>query len=163
MKKKILFSCLILLVVAQVQAIVSNSKTISYPKLSKVKSNKNIQKVNKVTSENIELFKKTEDTTVYAETSLKVKPEYPGGVETFKAHINIVLENPKNIKGEIVVCFIIEKNGSLSKIKVLKGIDDETDKEILKVLKHSPKWKPGEKDGQKVRCMIPLFLTINGQ
>ena len=61
-----------------------------------------------------------------------------------------------------VTFIIVEKNGSLSRVAILKGIDEETDKEILKVLKESPKWKSGEKEGQKVRCLIPLFITING-
>jgi len=163
MKKKLIFRCILFLIVFQVQATVANTKSKNYIKIAKAKSNVSIYKIEKVTSINIELFKKTEDTTVHADTNLEVKPEYPGGVETFNAHVNIVLENPKNKKGEIFVAFIVEKNGSLSKITILKGIDEETDKEILKVLKHSPKWKPGEKDGQKVRCMIPLFLTINGE
>ena len=154
MKKKTLFLSIALLIVLVAQHIVAEIKPVSYPKFIKAKSSKNYYK--------FELSNKKEDTLIYAESNLDVKPEYPGGVETYKAHVNIVLKNPKNIKGDIFVAFIVEKNGSLSRVAILKGIDEETDKEILKVLKESPKWKSGEKEGQKVRCLIPLFITING-
>ena len=130
MKKKTLFLSIALLIVLVAQNIVAEIKPVSYPKFIKAKSSINIYK--------FELSNKKEDTLIYAESNLDVKPEYPGGVETYKAHVNIVLKNPKNIKGDIFVAFIVEKNGSLSRVAILKGIDEETDKEILKVLKESP-------------------------
>ena len=159
MKKKTLFLSIALLIVLVAQNIVAEIKPVSYPKFIKAKSSINIYK--------FELSNKKEDTLIYAESNLDVKPEYPGGVETFNAHVNIFLKKSINKKDSTVfMIFIVEKNGELSNIKIIKGIDaqtdEQTDKEIIEIVKNSPKWKPGEKDGQKVRCLIPLFITING-
>jgi hypothetical protein len=55
----------------------------------------------------------------------------------------------KDIKGKIYTTFIIEKDGSISDIKILRDLGYGTGKEIIRVLKLSPKWSPGIKDGKK--------------
>ncbi|MFN3754772.1 energy transducer TonB [Flavobacterium sp.] len=162
MKAKLLFSCLFYLLFLA-QTVVANTHPTNWSEFTKAKSNKIIYQIDKFNFETRALSIKQEDTLLYLDSSLKVKPEYPGGVTTFNAHINIVLKNPKSKKGDVLVNFIVEKDGSLSNIKILKGLDDETDNEIYEVLKNSPKWKPAEQSGEKVRCIMPLFLTINGR
>lgn len=164
MKKKLLYTSLSLLIFLVAQNTVAKIKLSNYndgtiPKSTII--------IDKTTSENSELFNKVEDTVIYIDTNLDVKPEFPGGIETFNAHVNIFLKKSINKKDSTVfMIFIVEKNGELSDIKIIKGIDaqtdEQTDKEIIEIVKNSPKWKPGEKDGQKVRCVMPFILTING-
>jgi hypothetical protein len=163
MQKKLLFTSLLFLFFLLTQNTVAKIKLSNYPDSKIAKSGKTI---NKIASKNIELFKQVEDTIIYSDANLDLKPEYPGGVETFNAHVNIFLKKIKNKKDNVFMIFIVEKNGELSNIKIMRGIDaetdEQTDKEIIEIVKKSPKWKAGEKEGQKVRCLMPLFLTING-
>lgn len=155
------------MIVLQTKANVFNTKLVLYPIGIEVKYNKNIYQIYKVIQEDIESGNKQKDTTLYLDTNLDVKPEYPGGNETFNAHVNIFLKKSINKKDSTVfMIFKVEKNGELSNIKIMRGIDaqtdEQTDKEIIEIVKNSPKWKPGEKEGQKVRCVMPFILTING-
>jgi len=60
------------------------------------------------------------------------------------------------IQGRVVVEFIIEKDGSVSSVKIVKSLDDAIDSEVVKVVKASPKWKAGIRDGEKVRVKIAV-------
>ena len=60
------------------------------------------------------------------------------------------------IQGTVLVQFIIEKDGKVTNVKVVKGIDEELDAEALKVVEASPKWKAGKVSGSKVRSVITL-------
>ena len=69
------------------------------------------------------------------------------------------------VQGTVMVRFIIEKDGSLSDIKVVKGVDEELDAEAVKVISASPKWKPGKMSGEKVRSVltIPVEFRLEKQ
>ena len=60
------------------------------------------------------------------------------------------------IQGRVTVDFIIEKDGSITDVKVLKGVDDQLDAEAVKVVTASPKWKPGRVNGNKVRTSMSI-------
>ena len=60
------------------------------------------------------------------------------------------------IQGTVMVQFVIEKDGKVTDVKVVKGVDEELDAEALKVVQASPKWKPGKYGGVKVRTSITL-------
>lgn len=60
------------------------------------------------------------------------------------------------IQGRVMVDFIIEKDGRLTNVKVVKGVSEELDAEAVKVISASPKWKPGRVDGEKVRTSMTL-------
>ncbi len=60
------------------------------------------------------------------------------------------------IQGQVIVEFIIEKDGSISNVKVTKGIEDSLDNEALRVISASPKWKAGVLGGQKVRVKFSI-------
>ena len=59
-------------------------------------------------------------------------------------------------QGRVQVDFIIEKDGSISNVRVSKGVSDELDAEAVKVISASPKWKPGRVDGEKVRTSMTI-------
>jgi hypothetical protein len=64
------------------------------------------------------------------------------------------------IKGNLYVTFIVEKNGSLSELKILKDIGYGTGEEAIRVLKLSPNWIPGTVDGKPVRVEYSLPIQI---
>lgn len=67
-----------------------------------------------------------------------------------------------NLQGRVYLQFVIEKDGSLSNIKVLKSIDPELDNEAVRVLQGSPNWNPGKIDGTPVRVFVyfPISFTL---
>jgi TonB family protein len=60
------------------------------------------------------------------------------------------------IQGTVMVQFIIEKDGRVSDVKVIKGVDPELDAEAVRVIEASPKWKPGKMSGNRVRAALTL-------
>lgn len=64
------------------------------------------------------------------------------------------------IQGRVIVEFIVEKTGELSSVKVVKSVDDALDAEAVKVVKASPKWKPGIKGGEPVRVKITVPIEF---
>lgn len=83
------------------------------------------------------------------------KPTYPGGEEAMLKFINNNLCYPGGalddmIEGTVYVRFVVEKDGSLTELQVLRGISSAFDKAAVAVIKQMPKWKPAKKDGKVV-------------
>jgi hypothetical protein len=91
-----------------------------------------------------------------------VKPEFPGGMGAFYQYIgkNYNMPNVKKLEGKVYITYIIDTDGSIVDIKVLGDIGYETGQEAIRVLKNSPKWKPAEQNGQKVRCSFSLPISL---
>lgn len=89
------------------------------------------------------------------------EPEFPGGKEGLKKFIiknfNIPSHTPN---GTMVTKFIIQKNGSLTDIQILKGITVETAAEIIRVLKCSPKWNPSSFGSQATSSSYILNIIV---
>jgi Gram-negative bacterial TonB protein C-terminal len=102
------------------------------------------------------------DNTVHNTAGIDVKPEYPEGYQEFYKFIgnNYNTPNVKGLSGKVYVTFVIEKDGSLSGIQVLRDSGYATGKEAIRVLELSPKWMPGEQNGQKARCAFSLPISI---
>lgn len=88
-------------------------------------------------------------------------PEYPGGdaalLKWISEHINyptIAAEN--GIQGRVSCSFVIERDGSVTDVQVVRPVDPNLDKEAIRVLKSMPKWKPGEQRGKPVRVKYSL-------
>ena len=60
------------------------------------------------------------------------------------------------VQGTVTVGFIIEKDGKVTDVRVIKGVSEELDAEALKVVSASPKWKPGRVSGNKVRASLTI-------
>jgi protein TonB len=103
-----------------------------------------------------------EDNTVYNTAGIEVKPEFPGGMEKFYSFIqrNYQMPDEEGLKGKVYVTFVVEKDGSLTDIKVLRDIGYGTGKEAVRVLKATPRWNPGEQNGKKVRCTFSLPISL---
>jgi TonB family protein len=95
-------------------------------------------------------------------------PEYPGGVEAMMKYIAENVKYPeeakdKNIAGRVFLAFVVEKDGSVSNVKVLRGIGGGCDEEAARVINSMPKWKPGKQKGKPVRVsfQIPIYFKLD--
>ena len=84
--------------------------------------------------------------------------------EYFRKHVNYPPQARRmGIQGRVFVQFTVDKDGSLTDIKVSRGIGAGCDEEALRILKNHPKWKPGKQRGRpvKVRMTIPVIFRLN--
>jgi len=103
-----------------------------------------------------------EDNQIYNTAGIEVKPEFPGGMAKFYKYVgdNYRAPDEDGLKGKIYVTFVVEKDGSLTDIKVLRDIGYGTGKEAIRVLDRSPRWNPGVQNGKPVRVLYSLPITI---
>jgi protein TonB len=103
-----------------------------------------------------------DDNTIYNTAGIEVKPDFPGGIEKFYKFVgnNYVTPEEEGLKGKVYVTFVVEKDGSLTDIKVIRDIGYGTGKEAIRVLKKSPRWAPGVQNGKPVRVLFSLPITI---
>ena len=83
-------------------------------------------------------------------------PEFPGGHEAMMTYIAKQLKYPEeavenNIQGRVFIAFVVERDVSISEVKVLRGIGAGCDKEAVRVVMGMPKWLPGKQKGKMVR------------
>ncbi len=109
----------------------------------------------------------TEDNGIRDFASVEVMPEFPGGQSAWGKYLQKTMKYPpiareNNITGRVIVSFVVEKNGDLSDIKVLRGIGGGCDEEAVRVLKAAPSWKPGIQNGRSVRVQytMPIFFQL---
>jgi TonB family protein len=95
-------------------------------------------------------------------------PEFPGGMEALIEHVgkNIVYPEEakkKEIQGRVFIGFIVEKDGSINEVKVLRSIGGGCDEEAVRVIKGMPKWKPGMQEGKPVRVsyQMPIVFKLD--
>lgn len=94
-------------------------------------------------------------------------PEFPGGVEAMMKYMAENVKYPEKAKdeeisGRVFISFVIEKDGSVSNVKVLRGIGGGCDEEAVRVISSMPKWKPGKQKGEAVRVsyQIPIMFKL---
>ena len=107
---------------------------------------------------------KGNDQLVYDVNGIDVKPEFPEGLEKLNSYIKenllkIGFETPTKSKTRSFATFVVEKEGSLSDIKIYGKIDSLQSEELIKILKNSPKWNPGKQNGNIVRVLYLLQLN----
>jgi len=111
----------------------------------------------------IEVEKKIDRNYIYS--LVEKMPEFPGGEEKM---FNFIRKNLRysaemlesGIQGRVICRLVIEKNGRISNVEVLKSLSPACDKEAVRVIKLMPKWIPGEQDGKKVRVnyILPVLF-----
>lgn len=103
-----------------------------------------------------------EDNNIYNTAGIEVKPDFPGGLDKFYKFIGKNFQTPEEegLSGKIFVTFVVEKDGSLTDIKVVRDIGYGTGKEAIRVLKSCPKWNPGVQNGKPVRVQYSLPINI---
>ncbi len=104
-----------------------------------------------------------DDNLIYNTAGIEVKPNFPGGLEKFYQFFNNNFQIPdeEGLKGKIYATFVVEKDGTLSEIKILRDIGYGTGKECIRVLKLSPKWIPGKQNGKIVRVLYSMPFPIS--
>ncbi|HEU0137282.1 MAG TPA: energy transducer TonB [Flavobacterium sp.] len=102
-----------------------------------------------------------DDNQIYNTAGIEVKPDFPGGINKFYNYVanNFKFEE-EGVSGRVFVTFVVEKDGSLTDIKVVRDIGFGSGAEAIRVLKKSPRWIPGEQNGKKVRVLYSLPIAI---
>lgn len=105
------------------------------------------------------------DNTVYNSAGLQVQPEFPGGIQAFYGYVMKNFRTPEleqDMTAKIYVSFVVEKDGSITAIKILRDPGYGLGKEAERVLKSiKTKWSPGIQNGKPVRASYNLPITIN--
>ncbi|OFY52189.1 MAG: hypothetical protein A2W85_00345 [Bacteroidetes bacterium GWF2_41_31] len=101
-------------------------------------------------------------------TMVDSMPEYPGGMNAMMSFLSSNITYPQQAKndtisGRVFINFIIEKDGSVTNVKVLRGIGSGCDEEAVRVISSMPKWKPGMQNGEAVRVSynIPIKFALH--
>ncbi|UKK57650.1 M56 family metallopeptidase [Prevotella communis] len=92
-------------------------------------------------------------------------PEFPGGQEALMQFLRQEVKYPKEaeekgLQGRVVVRYIIEKDGSISEVEIVKSVNEYLDAEAIRVVKAMPKWKPGKQNGEPVRVKFTIPVTF---
>lgn len=96
------------------------------------------------------------------------EPEFPGGNDALLRHLAKIrypqMAREANIQGTVYASFVIEKDGSISNAKILRGIGFGCDEETIKIIKAMPKWIPGKQLGRAVRVnvKVPVRFLLSG-
>lgn len=105
---------------------------------------------------------------VYEATSVEVYPEFPGGMNAWAKYIQRNLHYPsmaqeEGVQGKVFLSFVVEKDGTITDVKVIRGIGYGCDDEAIRVIKKSPRWKAGMQNNLpvRVRYNMPISYTIN--
>ena len=112
---------------------------------------------------------KSEENTPYI--MVEKMPTFQGGdLNVFRNWVQSKIQYPKEamdkgINGRVVCSFVVEKDGSLTEFDVLQSPDKSLADEVVRILKTSPKWEPGEQRGEKVRVkyMVPIVFSIGNK
>lgn len=109
-----------------------------------------------------EVVEQEEEIFVFVEEN----PSFPGGEEALYAFLRDNIKYPQlarenNITGKVFVQFVVEKDGSVSNVKVMRDIGGGCGQEAMRVVKAMPKWKPGKQRGKAVRAQYNLPVVFN--
>lgn len=94
-------------------------------------------------------------------------PEYPGGMQALFEYLGQNLKYPgdakeQKIEGRVIAIFVVETDGSISNVEVVKPVFPSLDAEAVRVLSGMPKWKPGMQSGKVVRVKytVPINFSL---
>lgn len=138
--------------------------------------------VNQEGSDNADKFKAVHEQVVVKEPEPeKAKPkeeeifvaveqqaEFPGGQGALMKFLSNNIRYPESaqqndIQGRVIVKFVVEKDGSIGNVTVVKGVDRDLDREAIRVVKKMPRWQPGKNNGVAVRSYFNLPVTFRLQ
>ena len=152
---------------ARMEACEPSVKDVTLEKGSDVTITLDMPKQETTEVETVETMVKEEVVEEEVLKVVEVMPVFPGGAGKMKEYIakNIVyptyaIEN--GIQGRVFVTFVVERDGSISNVKVRRGIGFGCDEEAIRVIQSMPKWIPGRQRGETVRCsyIIPILFKM---
>ncbi len=101
-------------------------------------------------------------------TVVESMPSFPGGEIAMKKYLAENIQYPQmaresGIQGRVFVTFVVEKDGNVTDVRVLRGIGGGCDEEAIRVIKNMPKWDPGKQRGKPVRVQfnMPIMFKLN--
>lgn len=104
---------------------------------------------------------------VFDFVSIETQPSFPGGMNKFYEYLSKNVRYPKeaqnnNIQGKVFLSFIVEQDGTIADVQVVRRLGGGTDEEAVRLLQESPKWVPGILNGKTVRVKynIPISFTL---
>jgi protein TonB len=103
---------------------------------------------------------------IYNFRDIEAYPEFEGGMKAFYKFIQKNLRYPASAldqekQGKVFISFVVERDGAISDVKVLKGVGYGMDEEASRVIKKSPNWKPGKQNGKTVRVRFNMPITFS--
>jgi protein TonB len=109
---------------------------------------------------------KEEETKIF--TVVEQMPSFPGGEAALMQYLSKNIKYPpfaeeNNIQGRVICTFVVERDGSVSDIRIAKSVDPSLDKEAVRVVSAMPRWIPGRQNGQNVRVKYTLPVTFRLQ
>lgn len=111
----------------------------------------------------------TEDKQERVFDVVEVMPQYPGGIPQMMKFIISNIKYPKDaikkgMQGAVVVQFVVEPDGSVSNVHVVRSVFPSLDTEAVRMVKAMPKWSPGMQNGKpvRVRFNVPIRFSLNG-
>lgn len=100
-------------------------------------------------------------------TIVEDQPQPQGGMQAFYKFVGKQMKYPNQarrmgIEGKVFVQFVVDKDGTITDVQAVKGIGAGCDEEAVRVIKSSPKWKPGKQRGRpvKVRMILPITFKL---
>ena len=94
-------------------------------------------------------------------------PSFPGGTGALMQYLSSNIHYPvvaqeNGVQGRVVVSFVVERDGSITDVKVVRSVDPSLDKEAVRVVKGMPNWNPGKQNGQAVRVKynVPVSFKL---
>ncbi len=102
---------------------------------------------------------------VFDGTTVELMPEFNGDLYNYLSnelhYPKVALEN--NVTGKVLLSFVIDKNGEIGEIEVLRKVGFGCDEEAIRVIKNMPKWSPGQQNKRKVnvRMLLPIVFEVN--
>ena len=106
--------------------------------------------------------------TIYDGTSVEIYPDFEGGMKGWEKYLRRNLRYPydaqeQNKQGKVFISFVVEKDGSISNVTLVRGVHKSLDEEAARVIKKSPKWKPGIQNGRavRVRYNMPVSFALS--
>ncbi len=101
-------------------------------------------------------------------TVVEDQPAFPGGEEARLRYLHDNLRYPQmareaGIQGTVFVTFVVERDGSVTDVRILRGIGGGCDEEAIRVVRNMPRWQPGRQRGQPVRVQfnMPIRFVLN--
>lgn len=109
---------------------------------------------------------KEEETKIF--TVVEQMPSFPGGEAALMQYLSKNIKYPpfaeeNNIQGRVICTFVVERDGSVSDIRIARSVDSSLDKEAIRVVSGMPRWIPGRQNGQMVRVKYTLPVTFRLQ
>ena len=109
---------------------------------------------------------KQEETKVF--DVVEEMPSFPGGPGALMSFLSGNIKYPvvaeeNGIQGRVIVAFVVERDGSITDVRVVKSVDQSLDKEAVRVVKSMPRWIPGKQNGSAVRVKYTVPVTFRLQ